>query len=138
MTVDASEQPHIDRNHQLSAHGSEAHGHKGLWVVVWILFVLLLALAVVLVWRHLVAANKVTPAPPKITITTVTAKQGDIGVYLDAIGTVTPVYTASITSQVNGIVTDVHFKEGQIVRKGDPLIDIDARPYRATLLQAQP
>jgi multidrug efflux system membrane fusion protein len=58
-------------------------------------------------------------------------------VYLDAIGTVTPVYTSSITSQVNGIVTEVHFKEGQIVRKGDPLIDIDARPYQATLLQAQ-
>ena len=137
MTVDASEQPRIDRNHQLSAHGSEAHGHKGLWVVVWILFVLLLALAVVLVWRHLVAANKVTPAPPKITITTVTAKQGDIGVYLDAIGTVTPVYTASITSQVNGQVVAVHFREGQQVSKGDPLIDIDSRTYRATLLQAQ-
>jgi multidrug efflux system membrane fusion protein len=58
-------------------------------------------------------------------------------VYVDAIGTVTPVYTSSITSQVNGIVTEVHYKEGQLVRKGDPLIDIDSRPYRATLLQAQ-
>ncbi len=66
-----------------------------------------------------------------------TAKKGDIGVYLDEIGTVTPVYTASITSEVSGLVVAVHFKEGQIVRKGDPLIDIDARPYRATLLQAQ-
>ncbi len=64
-------------------------------------------------------------------------RAGDIGVYLDAIGTVTPVYTSTITSQVNGIVTEVHYKEGQLVRKGDPLIDIDSRPYRATLLQAQ-
>ena len=70
-------------------------------------------------------------------MTTVTAQKGDIGSYLDAIGTVTPVYTSSITSQVNGIVTAVYYKEGQIVHKGDPLIDIDSRPYRATLMQAQ-
>jgi membrane fusion protein, multidrug efflux system len=67
----------------------------------------------------------------------VTAQKGDIGIYLDAIGTVTPVYTVSITSQVNGVVTAVHYREGQIVHKGDPLIDIDARTYEATLLQAQ-
>jgi multidrug efflux system membrane fusion protein len=71
------------------------------------------------------------------TITTATAQKGDIGVYLDAIGTITPVHMASITSQVNGIVTAVHYQEGQIVRQGDPLIDIDSRTYRATLLQAQ-
>jgi len=72
-----------------------------------------------------------------VTVTTVTAQKGDIGNYLDGIGTVTPVYTSSVTSQVNGIVTAVHYKEGQIVHKGDPLIDIDARPYQATLVQAQ-
>jgi multidrug efflux system membrane fusion protein len=137
LTVYTSEQPHIDRNHQLSAHGSEAHRRKVVWVVIWILLVLVVALVVVLVWRHLAAANKVAPAPPKITITTATATKGDIGVYLDAIGTVTPFYTASITSQVNGLVVAVHFKEGQLVSKGDPLMDIDSRTYRATLLQAQ-
>jgi len=72
-----------------------------------------------------------------VTLTTATANKGDIGYYLDSIGTVTPVYTASITSQVQGIVIAVHYQEGQIVRKGDPLIDIDPRPYEATLLQAQ-
>ena len=82
-------------------------------------------------------AKKAAPAPPKITITTATAQKGNIGVYLDAIGTVTPVYTDSITSQVNGLVVAVHYKEGQLVSKGDPLIDIDSRPYRAMLLQAQ-
>jgi multidrug efflux system membrane fusion protein len=72
-----------------------------------------------------------------VTLTTATANKGDIGYYLDSIGTVTPVYTASITSQVQGIVIAVHYQEGQVVRKGDPLIDIDPRPYEATLLQAQ-
>ncbi|MGH9597404.1 MAG: efflux RND transporter periplasmic adaptor subunit, partial [Edaphobacter sp.] len=56
---------------------------------------------------------------------------------LDAIGTVTPVYTASITSQVTGPVIAVHFTEGQIVGKGALLIDIDPRPFQATLQQAQ-
>jgi multidrug efflux system membrane fusion protein len=106
-------------------------------VVIWVLLLLGLVLAVVLVWRHHDAAKKVAPAPPKINITTATATKGNIGVYLDAIGTVTPVYTASIASQVNGLVVAVHYKEGQLVSKGDPLVDIDSRPYQAMLLQAQ-
>ncbi len=77
------------------------------------------------------------PGGAPVTRTTATAQRGNIGVYLDAIGTVTPIYTASITSQVSGQIVAVHYKEGQIVRKGAPLIDIDDRPYRATLLQAQ-
>jgi multidrug efflux system membrane fusion protein len=136
LTVDTSEPPHIERGHQLTAYGSEPHRHKVLWIVIGIVLVLLLVLAVVL-WRHHEDAKKTAPAPPKINITTVTATKGDIGVYLDAIGTVTPVYTDSITSQVNGLVVAVHYKEGQLVSKGDPLVDIDSRPYRATLLQAQ-
>jgi multidrug efflux system membrane fusion protein len=43
----------------------------------------------------------------------------------------------SIYTQVDGVVVAVHYTEGQLVNKGDPLIDIDSRPYRATLMQAQ-
>ncbi len=136
MTVDTNEAPRIERDHQLSAHGSDSPPHKGLWIVVGIVLVLLVVIAV-LMWRRHDAAKKPAPPAPKINITTATAKKGNIGVYLDAIGTVTPVYTDSITSQVNGLVVAVHFKEGQLVSKGDPLIDIDSRPYLATLLQAQ-
>jgi multidrug efflux system membrane fusion protein len=111
-------------------------------IIVWILLLIIFGGGFLLVLRHHddTAATKKSPKGGgfgPVTLTTATATKGDIGVYLDAIGTVTPVYTSSITSQVNGIVTEVHFKEGQIVRKGDPLIDIDARPYQATLLQAQ-
>ncbi len=137
MTVDANEHPFIERDHQLTAHGSESHRHKVMWVILWILLLLLVGLAIVLLWHHLETANKAKPAPPKITITTATAKTGDIGVYHNAIGTVTPVYTDSITSQVNGLVVAVHYTEGQLVSKGDPLVDIDSRAYRANLLQAQ-
>lgn len=136
MTVDTNEQPHIDRGHQLAADGAESHRHKVLWIVIGIVVLLVVVLAVVM-WRRQEDAKKPAPAPPKVNITTATATKGDIGVYLDEIGTVTPVYTDSITSQVNGLVIAVHYKEGQLVSKGDPLVDIDSRPYRATLLQAQ-
>ncbi len=137
MTVDANEHPIVDPSHQLTAHGSESHSHRVWWILAGIVLVLSLVLAIVLLWRHSEAAKKKPSAPPKIAITTANATKGDIGVYLDAIGTVTPVYTASITSQVNGLVVAVHFKEGEQVNKGDALIDIDSRTYRANLLQAQ-
>ncbi len=137
MTVDTNEHPFTDRDHQLPAHGSESHRRRVMWIIIWILLLLVVVVAALLLWHHYEAAKKPKPAPPKITITTATAKTGSIGVYLDAIGTVTPVYTDSITSQVNGLVVAVHYTEGQLVSKGDPLIDIDARPYRANLLQAQ-
>jgi membrane fusion protein, multidrug efflux system len=65
------------------------------------------------------------------------AYRGDMGVYLNALGTVTPVSTVNIFSQVNGQVLAVHYHEGQIVHKDDPLIDIDPAPYQAQLQQAE-
>jgi multidrug efflux system membrane fusion protein len=137
LTVDTNEHPIIERDHQLPAHGSQSHRRGVWWIVIGTVLLLLLVLAVVLVWRHYEGQKKAAPAPPKINITTATATKGNIGVYLDEIGTVTPVYTDSITSQVDGLIVAVHYKEGQLVRKGDPLVDIDSRSYRATLLQAQ-
>ena len=136
MAVDTNERPIVDPSRELPAHDSAPRGRKTLWIVIGIVLLLLLVLAIVL-WRHHEDAPKPKPAPAKINITTATAQQGNIGIYLDEIGTVTPVYTDSITSEVNGLVEAVHFKEGQLIRKGDPLVDIDSRPYRATLLQAQ-
>jgi multidrug efflux system membrane fusion protein len=113
--------------------------HKGVSVIVWIIVLLVFAGGFYLVMRKRDATAAKSPrgGGGPVTLVTATAQKGDIGVYLDSIGTVTPVYTASITSQVNGIVTAVHYKEGQLVRKGDSLIDIDARSYQASLLQAQ-
>jgi multidrug efflux system membrane fusion protein len=112
---------------------------------VWIVLLLIFALGFFLVLRHHDEATKSGAGGGgrrgagggPVTLTTATATKGNIGVYLDAIGTVTPVYTASITSQVTGPVIAVHFTEGQVVSKGAPLIDIDPRPFQATLLQAQ-
>ena len=62
---------------------------------------------------------------------------GNINEYVDALGTVTPISTITLYSQITGVVMSVHYREGQIVRTGDPLVDIDPRPYEATLAQAQ-
>ncbi len=113
---------------------------KAVRIIVWIAILLIFAVGFILVLRRKNDTSKAAPkrgAMGPVAVTTATAKKGDIGVYLDAIGTVTPVYTASITSQVNGIVTAVNYREGQYVKKGDSLIEIDSRPYRATLLEAQ-
>jgi multidrug efflux system membrane fusion protein len=125
------------------ARASEGpHKPRHLWTWIVVIVLLLLCFIVYRMWSAHVAKEKAAEAAKRAAqqgtpITTATAAQGNIGVYLDAIGTVTPVYTASITSQVNGQITDVYYKEGQLVKKGDPLIDIDSRSYRATLLQAQ-
>jgi membrane fusion protein, multidrug efflux system len=141
LTADKDYHPAISPDHQLPAHVSAYRRHKPLWVAMGILLLMVLALVFVLILYHHEKAKKAAALAranvPGITITSVTARKGSIGVYLDSIGTVTPVYTDSITAQVTGLVVAVHYTEGQLVAKGDPLIDIDSRPYRAQLLQAQ-
>jgi multidrug efflux system membrane fusion protein len=136
---DHNEHAVIGPEHQLPAPTRPPH--KGVKVIAWIVLLLIFAVAFVLVLRHHDDTTKSAKSPRggggAVTVTTTAAQKGDIGVYLDSIGTVTPVYTASITSQVNGIVTEVHYKEGQLVSKGEALLDIDPRPYQATLVQAQ-
>src|SRR5689334_16151890 len=56
-----------------------------------------------------------------IPVSVTTVKKGNIGVYVNALGTVTPVYTATITSRVAGELMEVHYREGQMVHKGDLL-----------------
>lgn len=142
MSTDPNAHPTIGPDHQLPAPDPAHPKHKAIRVAVWIALLVVFAVAFFLILRHhddtaKSAASSRHGAGGAVAVTTATAKQGNLGVYLDAIGTVTPVYTASIVSQVTGPVVAVHYKEGQIVRKGEPLVDIDPRPFLATLLQAQ-
>lgn len=72
-----------------------------------------------------------------IPVSVAQVKLGNIGEYIDALGTVTPVYTVTVTSRVVGELVQVAYREGQIVQKGQLLAVIDPRPYEASLLQAQ-
>jgi multidrug efflux system membrane fusion protein len=131
-------QPHIGPEHQLAAP------KRSNWVRILVWLVILLAFGLLFWW---VLSRRQAPAAAPggrrgaaggtVTLNIATAKKGSIGVYLDAIGTVTPVYTATLVSQVTGVITQVRYREGQLVRRGQPLIQIDPRPYQANVLNAQ-
>jgi multidrug efflux system membrane fusion protein len=123
------------------AYPAKKRRHLWIWVVVLVAFGLLFYW----VYRQHSASASAPPAGGNrrgamggaVPVTVATATKGSIGIYLDAIGTVTPTYTDNMTAQVTGVITAVHYREGQMVRKGDALIDIDSRSYEAQLEQAQ-
>ena len=118
-----------------SSQEPKRHG----WV--WALIVIALAVGGVLYYQHRSSGDaskaKAAPPPRAVPVTTAPAKKGDIGIYVEALGTVTPVYTVTVTSRVQGQIMDVYYKEGQMVKKDDPLLDIDPRPYQAALTQTE-
>jgi membrane fusion protein, multidrug efflux system len=74
---------------------------------------------------------------PPLPISTATATTGDIGVYVEALGTVTPLNTVSLTARVAGQIAKVEYQEGQLVHIGDPLLEIDPAPFQAAVTQAE-
>jgi multidrug efflux system membrane fusion protein len=73
------------------------------------------------------------PAPVAVA----TVQKGDMPVTLSGLGTVTPLATVTVKTQINGYLTEVAFQEGQMVKKGDFLAQIDPRPYQVALEQAE-
>jgi multidrug efflux system membrane fusion protein len=112
---------------------------RGGWV--WALLLIALVVGGLLYYQHRSTTDpskaKAAPPPRAVPITTAPAKKGDIGIYVEALGTVTPVYTVTVTSRVQGEIMKVYYTEGQMVHKGDPLLDIDSRPYEAALTQTE-
>jgi multidrug efflux system membrane fusion protein len=64
------------------------------------------------------------------------AGHADVPIFLEALGTVTPLATATVKAQVSGVLTQVLYTEGQLVKAGQPLVQIDPRPFQLTLDQA--
>ncbi len=72
-----------------------------------------------------------------VPVVVVKAVRGSIGEYVTGLGNVTPLYTVTVKSRVDGELMQIHYNEGDIVQKGAPLIEIDPRPYEAALVQAE-
>jgi len=110
---------------------------------VWVLIAVIVLVGGIIYFRHRQTANeaaakaKAAQQPRAVPIVTATAKKGDIGVYVEALGAVTPVYTVNVTSRVQGQVMNVFYKEGQLVSKGQPFLEIDPRPFQAALTQVE-
>jgi multidrug efflux system membrane fusion protein len=77
------------------------------------------------------SAGRVTPVVAQ------PAKKGEVKVYLTSLGTVTPIRTVTVRSRVDGQIMRVLFREGQIVRQGETLVEIDPRPFQAQLIQVE-
>ena len=72
-----------------------------------------------------------------MAVNTAKVEKGDMQVILNALGTVTPLATVTVRTQINGQLQQIAFTEGQMVKKGDFLAEVDPRPYQAALEQAQ-
>jgi multidrug efflux system membrane fusion protein len=115
----------------------------------WLFFALLVGVAAyyILIQPRLKQAPQ-GKAPPNaagskkggggaIPVVVATAQHGNIGVYYTGLGVVTPIYTVTIKSRVDGQLMTLHYKESETVHEGDLLIEIDPRPYQVQLEQAE-
>ena len=129
---------------------SHAAGQSRAWI-----WVVVTALAIGGFWYYRSAHSKdpqnsaATPAPGAasgrggrganftVPVVVATASKGDLPVYLNGLGTVTPLNTVTVRSRVDGQLLNVSFKEGQNVKAGDLLAEIDPRPFQVQLEQAE-
>jgi multidrug efflux system membrane fusion protein len=128
---------------------------KGRWV--WLLLLALVAVAAYYLWAHASAVGGSSGNNPgannsgsggkggkgggkgsgAIPVVAVKATRGSIGEYVTGMGNVTPIYTVTVKTRVDGQLMEIHYKEGDLVNKGDPLVEIDPRPYQVQLEQAE-
>ena len=140
----------IERNDEAQIRASGSPGLPGKepkrrwWL--WLLALAVLAFGAYRVHKGMVApqaanASQAGGAPGRnsgaVPVVAVPAVKGDIGVYFPGLGAVTPIHTVAVRSQIAGYLMQVLYKEGQLVNKGDPLAEIDARPYQVMLENAQ-
>lgn len=114
---------------------------------VWLVILALLAFGVYSYTRRRGGAGPTTTAGRSAAgrgrggmvtpVVAVKARKGDIGVYLTGLGTVTPLYTVAVKSRVDGQLMKVNYREGDYVHEGDPLAEIDPRPFQVQLMQAE-
>jgi membrane fusion protein, multidrug efflux system len=135
----APEQPAPERPAPAQERTKPKPRHRLLWAALAVLLLLCIG-AVYLVSRgagRSAAASAPAKGPPPLPVVAAKTGVGNIGVYFTGLGAVTPIYTVTVRSRIDGQLMSVRFKEGQTVRKGELLAEIDPRPYQVQLLQAQ-
>jgi len=117
-------------------HNRPAALRRGLFPVVLLTVLLAIWLTLTLMGSaHAPPSQRFRDAATPVAASTATT--GDMPIVLQGLGQVTPLATVTVQSQVSGQIVAIPFKEGQIVKRGDPLIEIDPRPFQAALEQAQ-
>lgn len=123
-------QPHLNKQESLDKQPPPKSGWR--YIIVGILIIILIII-LALVLRACMPVKQPPKAP--IPIVTAVAHTDEVPVYIPALGTVTATYTITVKTQVNGVLEKVLYQEGQIVKKGDLLAEIDPRPFLAQLTE---
>jgi multidrug efflux system membrane fusion protein len=97
----------------------------------------LIVMVLCIVWFFYTTHQQSLHIPKPIPIVSSPAVSRNVPIFLSALGSVTPTNTVSVKAQVAGVLQEVFFKEGQLVKAGDNLAQIDPRPYQALLMQYQ-
>jgi membrane fusion protein, multidrug efflux system len=125
---------------QQSSPSSPSGWHKLLtrrWLIVIAAVLALLLLAWLLTPKAAKTPGGRFAAGGPMPVATAAAQTGSMPIIVNGLGTVTPITTVTVQSQISGLITQIGFKEGQTVKRGDLLIQIDPRPYEVALEQAQ-
>jgi len=124
-------------NNITSDSSNTAPHAKKLWI--WILVLILVAGTAFFFYHRATGAKKHGAAGDgkPMPVVTALAKTDDINVYLNGLGAVTPLATVTVKSRVDGEIMRINFKEGQMVKQGELLAEIDPRPYQAALAQSE-
>ncbi|MEX8194954.1 efflux RND transporter periplasmic adaptor subunit [Comamonas guangdongensis] len=103
----------------------------------WIIPLIVLIAIGIAIWMHLRHAQAPSHGPAPQVVGVATAARGDMPEILNALGTVTPEATVTVLPQLSGYLTEVGYREGEMVKKGQFLAQIDARQYEITRQQAE-
>jgi membrane fusion protein, multidrug efflux system len=111
--------------------------HRAIIIVIGVIVIMGLIFIKPIMTRFSTGKKNLDVSQRPQPVTVLMTNKADFDVYLKGLGTAIPTNTVTVKSQVSGQLISVHFKEGQYVKKGDLIAEIDPRPFRVQLMQAE-